>query len=858
MKNRIKIIIIILISLSCVPQLGGQVISQGFGNVSYICSDGTLSSIGQNEGRIQSGIKKYSFQLGDGTDINRHYPVKVKGLHDVVAVNSLGSMAILKDSTVWQWTEDSLYHLRQLEFDSVKAISAGLSVNHSLFFCVLTYDGTVYIWGDKEEKDDHWWWYTDSVEKVNVPHVQKVEAGQYSAILLDDEGYVWTWGSVMVDGNRNDLPSIFYIKEPQRVDSISNIVDIAAGVKNVYVVKNDGTAWTWGNNSNQHTIGRRSIPKQLDIEDVISIHSSPLGGAYAIKSDGTLWKWDGYAETDRLYLENFTPYQVTLPFHVKMVYPTEFNIFVTDSLDNIYRWGSNDYGQLGNFTTFPLAHAEVMPRPCVAVDCDSITRVVDTLVSDTSIYPGEPFSLFASESTADLYWWYPRSNVMSGVYDQEASVVISNYTEFTAVIMDSYGCMRKERFRLRKKCKPNPTILVDTSTYAGATTELNAGYGLNYNWNPTDFLSCTDCQNPSTEIYDTITYQVSYTDTFNCPREEVFRFKIIDCDTVISYTDSLMLDTLITPGEHISLSVSDGISYIWSPSIGLDCDTCQTTQARIYENTEFSVRIIDKYRCAWTERFRLTNNCDSSTLLNIPIQLDTVTYPSDEIGLQSEYSGLIYQWTPEEHLDCPNCDFTTAIIEDSIQYTLTVVDSFNCENKSIYTIRIRDCDTIISSNKIIAMDTIIHYPIDLPLYASTSFSGYLWYPENGLDCIDCQDPIAFINSSIDYSVRLYDDMRCEYVEQFKITFDSKEIIIPNVFSPNNDGINDFFYINGLIPESVIKIIDSNGSLVYQSDSYKGDWDGTHFNGKELNEGTYWYVLEIPGMEQYSGWVYLKK
>lgn len=65
--------------------------------------------------------------------------------------------------------------------------------------------------------------------------------------------------------------------------------------------------------------------------------------------------------------------------------------------------------------------------------------------------------------------------------------------------------------------------------------------------------------------------------------------------------------------------------------------------------------------------------------------------------------------------------------------------------------------------------------------------------------------------------------------------------IPNVFTPNGDGVNDYFEIESLdvFPENEIMIFNRWGNMVYQSRNYKNDW--TAYN---LNEGTYYYVLRV--------------
>ena len=67
------------------------------------------------------------------------------------------------------------------------------------------------------------------------------------------------------------------------------------------------------------------------------------------------------------------------------------------------------------------------------------------------------------------------------------------------------------------------------------------------------------------------------------------------------------------------------------------------------------------------------------------------------------------------------------------------------------------------------------------------------------------------------------------------------IHIPNVFTPNNDGVNDVFEIKGLefLSQNKITIFNVNGNEVYKANGYKNDW-----NGGGLNTGTYYYILEI--------------
>jgi gliding motility-associated-like protein len=80
-----------------------------------------------------------------------------------------------------------------------------------------------------------------------------------------------------------------------------------------------------------------------------------------------------------------------------------------------------------------------------------------------------------------------------------------------------------------------------------------------------------------------------------------------------------------------------------------------------------------------------------------------------------------------------------------------------------------------------------------------------------------------------------------------------EITIPNVFSPNGDGINDFFSVksSGLNTLSCA-IYDRWGLKLYQWDGVNGHWDGTEMkNGKGVTDGTYYYIIETTDIKKAS-------
>lgn len=82
------------------------------------------------------------------------------------------------------------------------------------------------------------------------------------------------------------------------------------------------------------------------------------------------------------------------------------------------------------------------------------------------------------------------------------------------------------------------------------------------------------------------------------------------------------------------------------------------------------------------------------------------------------------------------------------------------------------------------------------------------------------------------------------------------IEIPNVFTPNGDGINDVFKIN-LSGENLtnfnVNIYDRWGILVFASSSINNKWDGRTTSGLKVESGIYFYVLDLNSVE-YKGHV----
>ncbi|MEY2950775.1 MAG: gliding motility-associated C-terminal domain-containing protein [Saprospiraceae bacterium] len=134
---------------------------------------------------------------------------------------------------------------------------------------------------------------------------------------------------------------------------------------------------------------------------------------------------------------------------------------------------------------------------------------------------------------------------------------------------------------------------------------------------------------------------------------------------------------------------------------------------------------------------------------------------------------------------------------------------------------------------------------------------------------DCSVLEGIPNSSILINLSFISDLGCQVNENIYVdVINSRRVYIANAFSPNGDGVNDLFYIQGHIPNiSNIKnlvIFDRWGSRVFERMNFlpndeKSGWDGT-YKGKDSEEDTYVFVAEIEFLDKmigtYTGEVHL--
>jgi gliding motility-associated-like protein len=96
-----------------------------------------------------------------------------------------------------------------------------------------------------------------------------------------------------------------------------------------------------------------------------------------------------------------------------------------------------------------------------------------------------------------------------------------------------------------------------------------------------------------------------------------------------------------------------------------------------------------------------------------------------------------------------------------------------------------------------------------------------------------------VTTATTYTVTVSNSYDCTATDTVIVTGKLCNITVPNVFTPNGDGYNDFFVIKGLedYPNTIVQIFNRWGKNVYESTNYQNDWDG-----KSLSDGIYFFVI----------------
>ncbi|MBI2722787.1 MAG: gliding motility-associated C-terminal domain-containing protein [Bacteroidetes bacterium] len=232
------------------------------------------------------------------------------------------------------------------------------------------------------------------------------------------------------------------------------------------------------------------------------------------------------------------------------------------------------------------------------------------------------------------------------------------------------------------------------------------------------------------------------------------------------------------------------------------------------------------------------------------------------LGTDSTFDAT-YQWQPITGLSCTNCPNPVTTVTSNIKYVLT---KQQCSATTKDSITITVYTPFLTANAGPFKNICLNDTIKLGVNDTTAYTSYTWQPFVGLSCTNCAQPVTVPLTTTTYTLN---KKECSFNTKDTVTVkvETCEVIIPDIFTPNNDNINDEWKIklpNGF-KLSTAAVYNRWGTLVYSIDDEVLNsanskikvirWDGRTTSGLECSEGVYFYVIHYTDK---NGILYKKK
>ena len=208
-------------------------------------------------------------------------------------------------------------------------------------------------------------------------------------------------------------------------------------------------------------------------------------------------------------------------------------------------------------------------------------------------------------------------------------------------------------------------------------------------------------------------------------------------------------------------------------------------------------------------------------------------------------------WTKDEELLIGESSATLEVTETG-QYKVTmtngICDSEERDDQTVASITVQDLSVDFGVSSIDVdkgTEVVFTAIVDDEIGELT----YQWQgEEQGAIATTNSQEYIYLADTADIVFVLVTDLQttCEAESNHELVNVLLPIDAPNAFTPNGDGINETWRIEGLSTyrNSVMRIYNRWGQLVYSNNGvYNNDWDGRR-NGKDLPTGTYYYVITL--------------
>lgn len=440
-------------------------------------------------------------------------------------------------------------------------------------------------------------------------------------------------------------------------------------------------------------------------------------------------------------------------------------------------------------------------------------------------------------------WQTPVGNSAAAI------ITASTIGNYGITVTDSNGCNGSDLTDVKQSAGLGVTIQSPgTSLCPGAIFKLETviagGDGkYTYSWQTLTGI----VHNPFINIQAGGTYSVTVTDGQGCTGTD--NITIVELAKI---TVGVSFDTSnICNGYPLQITANvsnnpNNLVYSWtSPSGILTGNIINATSSGIY-----AVTVTDSNGCSG-------QNSIDMPILSPMVVTENITQPSCKVALGSyTIENIIGGKSPYDILweTGPSIQFNTTYQQTNLspgQYSIIVKDGNDCQYTNDITI-VNDVNALtINAGEDITVEK------GDTAFINPGYTGniiqYSWKPVNFLSCNNCPTAVVKPEVNVEYLIVVKDSLGCVASDKIKVSvIESDVAYIPNVFSPNADGINDLFTVYTTPRVKRIKefqIYNRWGghafSLTNQDPSTIWGWNGK-FNDQYVNPDVYVYytVLEL--------------
>ena len=446
--------------------------------------------------------------------------------------------------------------------------------------------------------------------------------------------------------------------------------------------------------------------------------------------------------------------------------------------------------------------------------------------------------------------WQPNINMNNNTLGNP-SVLPTTSTTYV-VLTSNDTCTGIDSIRVT--VIPTPTLTVSPDTYVcdGDTTQITATGTGTFVWNNGSSLSDTTISNPLAFPLVPTTYTVTLTDGTGC---DAIDSVLVDFMPLPTASAGGIVDAckfLPTPiGGNPTGPI--GSTYLWTPATGLNFNGLANPLVTSDQDATYIVQVTDSLGCVdydtvQVDVFRLSGFSDTTICNNIKLDLSTQT-----IHGVGPYT---YQWSNGNLLSDSTSSSPTITTGSQGTFTVTVTDANNCKDTVNFNINLLAVTSAAFTYDVIPTCDGVGVKVK---DNSIGAENYDWLINGQLVSSDANPTLVFEYGK-DATVMLITTSLDGCIDTVLTTItgpkfeDLADVKISNVFTPNNDGENDFFTVNsnGNLADCIeLTVFNRGGLVVYQSTGGIHTWDGRSPTGVKYPDGVYYFVYSVNGVEHHG-------